>query len=146
LEPGVLRRNGIERRDERSNAQLSDFCELKTSLPSNHPNAELSLARAHHVDAREKETDRSDALVTDSVAEYLHHLNNTYHQAESIHLNRSSFIILVSSMSSGRGSSIHVFVKSYDFAIVHGKDMGKVAAKLPTGNPNTPGVMTKQIP
>ncbi len=53
----LLRRNGIERRDERSNAQMSDFYELKTNLPSNHPNAELSLARAHLVDAREKETD-----------------------------------------------------------------------------------------
>jgi len=29
LEPGVLRRNAIERRDERSNAQMSDFYELE---------------------------------------------------------------------------------------------------------------------
>jgi len=28
--------------------KLSDFYEFETSLPSNHPNAELSLARAHH--------------------------------------------------------------------------------------------------
>ncbi len=50
----------------------------KPACPRIIQNAELSLARAHHVDAREKETDQSDALVTDSVAvDLLQCLNNT---------------------------------------------------------------------
>ncbi len=58
-------------------------------------------------------------------------------------LRRTGFIIFVSAMSSSGGGSIHVFVKSYDFAIMDCKDMGKVTAELPTGKSNTPGVMTQ---
>src|SRR4030095_509508 len=66
-----------------------------------------------------------------------------WNQAESIHLKRPSYIIVVFSMGSSGGGSIHVFVKSYDLAIMQCKDMGKVASELPTGKSNTPGVMTK---
>ena len=44
--------------------------DLTTNLPSNHPNAELSLARAHHRScAREGVTGDYDALIIDSVAD-----------------------------------------------------------------------------
>jgi hypothetical protein len=39
---------------------------------------------------------------------------------------RTCFIILVSSMSSSGGGSIHVFVESYDFTIMYGEHMRKV--------------------
>ena len=58
-------------------------------------------------------------------------------------LERVSFIILVSSMSGSGGGSIHVFVKSYDFAITDCEDMGKVTSELSTSRFNTPRVMTK---
>ena len=58
-------------------------------------------------------------------------------------LERVSFIILVSSMSGSGGGSIHVFMKSYDFAITHCEHMGKVTAELSTSRLNTPRVMTK---
>src|ERR1051325_2961699 len=72
FEPGVLRRNGNERRNERSNAQWSNFYGLTTNLPSNHPNAELSLARAHPSScARVEIAGDYDAFVADRVADHL---------------------------------------------------------------------------
>jgi hypothetical protein len=51
---------------------LSNFYGLTTNLPSNHPNAELSLARAHHRScAREGVTRDYDAFVIDWVADNL---------------------------------------------------------------------------
>jgi len=47
-------------------------------------------------------------------------------------------------MSRAGGGRIHVFVKSYDFAIIHREHMGKVTAELSTCRFNTPGVMTKR--
>jgi hypothetical protein len=64
----VLRRNGTERRNERSNAQLSNFYKLKTSLPSNHPNAELSFSASASPLLRERRSRQYDAFVTDLVA------------------------------------------------------------------------------
>jgi len=55
FEPGVLRRNGTERRNERSNAQLSNFYGFKNQPALESFNAELSLARAHYRSCREKE-------------------------------------------------------------------------------------------
>ena len=53
-------------------AQLSDFYGFTTNLLSNHPNAELSLARAHHRScAREGVTRDYDAFVIDQVADNL---------------------------------------------------------------------------
>jgi hypothetical protein len=53
-------------------AQLSDFYGFTTNLLSNHPNAELSLARAHHRScAREGVTRDYDAFVIDRVADNL---------------------------------------------------------------------------
>jgi hypothetical protein len=44
FEPGVLRRNGTERRNEYSDAQLSDFYVLENGLLSNYPNAVLFMS------------------------------------------------------------------------------------------------------
>ena len=46
-------------------------------------------------------------------------------------------------MSRSRCGSIHVFMKSYDFAFTHCEHMGKVTSELSTSRLNTPGVMTK---
>jgi len=51
--------------------KLSDFYEFETSLPSNHPNAELSLARAHHRWCAREGVPEYDATVTDWVADTL---------------------------------------------------------------------------
>jgi hypothetical protein len=44
------------------------------------------------------------------------------------------FIILVSSMSSSDGGSIHVFVESYDSTIMYCEHMRKVTVELPASN------------
>jgi len=54
FEPGVLRRNGRERRNERSNAQLSDFYKFENRPALAIIYAQLPLARRITVAAREK--------------------------------------------------------------------------------------------
>ena len=58
-------------------------------------------------------------------------------------LERISFIIVVSSMGCSGCGSIHVFMKSYDFAITQREHMGKVTSELSTSRFNMPSVMAK---
>jgi hypothetical protein len=70
-------------------------------------------------------------------------VGRAYQNAHSS-LERIRFIIvLVSSMRRTGSGSIHVFVKSFNFAIIHCEHMGKVTAELSACRFNTPGVMTK---
>src|ERR1044072_5311813 len=58
FEPGVLRRNGNERRNERSNAQLSNFYGLTTNLPSNHPKRRAFISAGASPFMRERRSNR----------------------------------------------------------------------------------------
>src|SRR4030095_1925891 len=60
-----------------------------------------------------------------------------------LHSRRICFNILVSSVSSGGGGSIHVFVGSYDFNIMHCENMRKVTPELSHSRFNQPSVMTE---
>lgn len=54
-----------------------------------------------------------------------------------------NFGALVFSMSSGDGSSVHVFVESYDFTIIYCEHMRKVTPELPTSRFNPASIMTQ---
>jgi len=48
------------------------------------------------------------------------------------------------SMCSSGGSSIHVFVESYDFTVIYCEYMRKVTPELPASRFNTPSIMTQR--
>ena len=54
-----------------------------------------------------------------------------------------NFGAVVFSMSSSDGSSVHVFVESYDFTFMYGEHMRKVTPELPASRFDPASIMTQ---